>query len=119
MTAKREKIKKKKHSYVWLSVLSVVLFFFIWWLFTEGSLGTIKENVLTGMRVGLGVAWSTIIGAEMLAATAGLGYLINLCRGIYRPDIIIASMICVGVIGAALGLVLTFVEKQLMKGGRW
>lgn len=75
--------------------------------------------VLTGMRVGLGVAWSTIIGAEMLAATAGLGYLINLCRGIYRPDIIIASMICVGVIGAALGLVLTFVEKQLMKGGRW
>ena len=83
------------------------------------GLGTIKENVLTGMRVGLGVAWSTIIGAEMLAATAGLGYLINLCRGIYRPDIIIASMICVGVIGAALGLVLTFVEKQLMKGGRW
>lgn len=48
MTAKREKIKKKKHSYVWLSVLSVVLFFFIWWLFTEGSLGTIKENVLPG-----------------------------------------------------------------------
>ena len=48
MTKKREKIKKKKHSYVWLSVLSVVLFFFIWWLFTEGSLGTIKENVLPG-----------------------------------------------------------------------
>ena len=72
--------------------------------------------VLTGMRVGLGVAWSTIIGAEMLAATAGLGYLINLCRGIYRPDIIIAAMICVGLIGAALGYLLTLLERQLMKG---
>ena len=68
------------------------------------------------MRVGLGVAWSTIIGAEMLAATAGLGYLINLCRGIYRPDIIIAAMICVGLIGAALGYLLTLLERQLMKG---
>lgn len=75
--------------------------------------------VLTGMRVGLGVAWSTIIGAEMLAATAGLGYLINLCRGIYRPDIIIAAMICVGLIGAGLGYVLTLAERRLMKGGRW
>ena len=69
--------------------------------------------VLTGMRVGLGVAWSTIIGAERL------GYLINLCRGIYRPDIIIAAMICVGLIGAGLGHVLTLAERRLMKGGRW
>lgn len=75
--------------------------------------------ILTGLRVALGVSWSTIIGAEMLAATSGLGYLINLCRGIYRPDIIIAAMICVGLIGAALGCLLTLLEHQLMKGGRW
>ena len=75
--------------------------------------------ITTGMRVALGTAWSTIIGAEMLAASAGLGYLINLCRGIYRPDVIIAAMICVGVIGALLGLLLSLLEKQLMKGGRW
>jgi ABC-type nitrate/sulfonate/bicarbonate transport system permease component len=75
--------------------------------------------ILTGLRVGLGVAWSTIIGAEMLAATAGLGYLINLCRGIYRPDIIIAAMFCVGLVGAALGYLLTLLEHRLMRGGRW
>ena len=44
----RKRNKGKKRSYVGLSVLSIVLFFFIWWLFTEGFLGTIKANVLPG-----------------------------------------------------------------------
>lgn len=75
--------------------------------------------IMTGVRVALGASWATIVGAEMLAAEKGLGYLINMCRGIYRPDIILAGMICVGVIGALFALILSFVENQLMKGGRW
>lgn len=75
--------------------------------------------IMTGMKVALGNAWATIVGAEMIAANRGLGYLITLCRGIYRTDVIIAGMICIGVVGAILILILSFFEKQLMKGGRW
>ena len=74
---------------------------------------------MTGMKVALGNSWATIVGAEMLAANCGLGYLITLCRGIYRTDVIIAGMICIGVVGTILHLLLGILEKQLMKGGRW
>ncbi|MFI3207611.1 MAG: ABC transporter permease [Eubacteriales bacterium] len=74
---------------------------------------------MTGMKVALGNSWATIVGAEMLASTCGLGYLITLCRGIYRTDVIIAGMICIGVVGALLNFILGRIEKQLMKGGRW
>lgn len=75
--------------------------------------------LMTGMKVALGNAWATIVGAEMLAANKGLGYMITLCRGIYRTDVIIAGMICIGIVGTCLNLLLNRMEKQLMKGGRW
>jgi len=75
--------------------------------------------LMTGMKVALGNAWATIVGAEMLAANMGLGYLITLCRGIYRTDVIIAGMICIGIVGAILNMIISFIESQLMKGGRW
>lgn len=109
-------IRQTKEVHVWVGQIFGAKRHTILW---KVAIPSAIPYITTGMRVALGVSWSTIIGAEMLAATAGLGYLINLCRGIYRPDVIIAAMICVGVIGAGLGLLLTLLEKQLMKGGRW
>ena len=45
--------------------------------------------------------------------------MIQQCRGIYRPDVIIAGMIAIGLIGAVLTGVIGIVEKRVLKGGRW
>ena len=75
--------------------------------------------ILTGMRVALGASWTALVAAELLASTRGLGFMIQQCRGLYRPDVIIAGMIAIGAIGAILTSLLGLLEKTVLKGGRW
>ena len=49
--------------------------------------------VFAGIRVALGNSWSTLVAAEMLAASAGLGYMIQIGRTVARPDIVIEMCI--------------------------
>ncbi|MEG0215359.1 MAG: ABC transporter permease [Hungatella sp.] len=72
--------------------------------------------VFAGIRVALGNSWSTLVAAEMLAATAGLGYMIQFGRTIARPDLVVAGMVVIGAIGAVLSGILSFVEKNFIKG---
>ena len=59
--------------------------------------------ILTGLRVGLGIAWMVIIAAEMLPGSdAGIGYLIIFSYELAEMDILIASMLVIGGVGAAL-----------------
>lgn len=71
--------------------------------------------VFAGIRVALGNSWSTLVAAEMLAASAGLGYMIQIGRTVARPDIVIAGMVVIGAIGALLSLMLSIAENHMMK----
>lgn len=71
--------------------------------------------VFTGIRVAVGNAWSTLVAAEMLAASAGLGYMILMGRMFARADIIILGMLVIGAIGAFFNGILSFVENHVIK----
>jgi NitT/TauT family transport system permease protein/taurine transport system permease protein len=45
--------------------------------------------------------------------------MIQQCRGLYRPDVIIAGMIAIGAIGAFLTKLLGLLEKAVLKGEKW
>lgn len=74
--------------------------------------------IMTGLRVALGQAWVTIVAAELLASTKGLGFMIQQSRGLYRPDIIIVGMLTIGIAGAFLTYILSLVERKVVKGSR-
>ena len=80
------------------------------------AIPTALPLIMTGVRVALGTSWTTIVAAELLASTRGLGFMIQQARGIYRPDVIIAGMIAIGVIGALLSWVLQIIENKVVKG---
>lgn len=84
-------------------------------LFTVG-IPTAMPMIMTGLRVALGAAWSAVIAAELLASSSGIGFMIQQCRGLARPDIILAGMIAIGIIGTVLSWILKKVEKVLLKG---
>lgn len=60
-------------------------------------------SILNGLRVGLAIGWSCLVGAEMLPGSmAGVGYLITHAYELARTDLVITGMICIGVVGALL-----------------
>jgi len=70
--------------------------------------------VLTGMRIGLGVAWMSVIAAELIAAQSGLGYMIQLHRMLLETHKVIAGMISIGIIGLAMNLFMLYLERKLV-----
>lgn len=71
--------------------------------------------VFAGIRVALGNSWSTLVAAEMLAASAGLGYMIQIGRTVARPDIVIVGMVVIGGIGAVLSWFLSKAETYFLR----
>lgn len=84
-------------------------------IFYKVGIPSALPMVFAGIRVALGNSWSTLVAAEMLAASAGLGYMIQIGRTIARPDIVIAGMVTIGAIGAILTGILSAVEGKLLK----
>lgn len=86
-----------------------------WEIFWTVSRNYAMPLAFTGVQVALGNAWSTLVAAEMLAATAGLGYMIQQGRLLVRPDIIVVGMLTIGIIGAILTSLLSKLENRVVK----
>lgn len=69
-------------------------------------------QILTGLRLALGVAWLVVVAAEMIAVNSGLGYLIIDARNAgKRYDLVVAGMIMIGLIGLGLDWLMRQAEK--------
>lgn len=70
-----------------------------WQKFYQIVLPSAVPDILVGMRIGLGYSWRAIIGAEMIAAASGLGYLILDAQQMSRSDKVIAGILTIGTVG--------------------
>jgi len=69
-------------------------------------------QIITGIRIALGVAWLVVVAAEMIAVNSGLGYLIIDARNAgKRYDLVVAGMVMIGLIGLVLDLGVRQLEK--------
>jgi len=81
-------------------------------LFTRVILPACLPQILTGIRIGLGVAWLVVVAAEMIAVSSGLGFLIIDARNAgKRYDLVVAGMALIGIIGLALDLFVRRLER--------
>ena len=74
-------------------------------------------DILVGMRIGLGYSWRAIIGAEMIAASSGLGYLILDAQQMSRSDKVIVGIFAIGLIGIACDKVFGLLVAWVTHGG--
>ncbi|HKX46466.1 MAG TPA: ABC transporter permease, partial [Planctomycetota bacterium] len=69
-------------------------------------------QIITSLRIALGVAWLVIVAAEMVGMDSGLGYLINDARNAgSRYDLVVATMLIIGAIGIVLDLLIRRLER--------
>jgi taurine transport system permease protein len=71
-------------------------------------------GIMTGMRVGIGFGWTTLVAAEMIAAASGIGWMALNARRFLRTDIILCGVIIMGVIGLLLDRLLRIVEQKFV-----
>ena len=71
--------------------------------------------VFAGIRIALGNAWGTLVAAELLAANAGLGYMISVGRQFARPDIIVLGMVSIGFLGFVFNYIVKKIENVVLK----
>ena len=73
--------------------------------------------IFAGMRIALASSWSCLVAAEMLAASAGLGYMINMGRNFGRADVVVLGMVVIGFIGFVFTTIFSLIEKIVVRGG--
>lgn len=79
-----------------------------WEILTDVVLPVIRPQVLTGVRLALGIGWVVLVPAEMLGVTSGLGYEILNSRDQLAYDQVMALILVIGVLGYALDSVTRF-----------
>jgi len=74
-------------------------------------------SIYTGLRIGMGIGWMTLVAAEFTGVKSGLGlgYMIMVARDIQRPDMVIAGMAAIGFIGYLLDSLLRFMEGRSLR----
>lgn len=71
-------------------------------------------EILTGMRIGIGFGWTTLVAAEMVAATAGLGYMVLNAAEFLRSDVVIMGIVVIGVLAYLFDLLMRRIERAVV-----
>lgn len=71
-------------------------------------------EIFTGMRIGIGVGWTTLVAAEMVAAHRGLGFMVLNAAEFLASDTVIMGIIVIGVFAFAFDLLIRRLEKALI-----
>ncbi|NBI07072.1 ABC transporter permease [Senegalia massiliensis] len=88
-------------------------------IFTKVLLPASLPSIVTGLRIGLGVAWMCLVSAEMLPGSlSGIGYLITHAYTVARTDVVIAGMISISLVGGFLEFTFQKIENKFFKWQR-
>lgn len=71
-------------------------------------------SIFTGLRIGLGIAWTAVIVAEMVAVKSGLGYVLWDAYYVGRMDVVIADMASIGLLGLISDRVILLIERWVL-----
>ena len=81
----------------------------LWYVILPGAL----PEILTGLRIGLGVGWSTLVAAELIAATRGLGFMVQSAGEFLATDMVLAGIGVIAVVAFILEMGLRALQRRL------
>lgn len=85
-------------------------------LFKKVYLPSAVPSIFVGLRLGAGASWMSVVAAEMIASSSGIGYRINDARSLMQSDVVIVGIIVIGVVGVLMD---TILRKIAYFASRW
>jgi ABC-type nitrate/sulfonate/bicarbonate transport system permease component len=84
-------------------------------IFRDVVLRSAFPFIIVGARLGMSMAFIVLVAAELIASSAGLGFMISDARYNFRTDQMFLGMACIGVLGFTLNALLLRLERSLLK----
>lgn len=75
-------------------------------------------SIVAGLRISAGLGWQSLIGAELIVVSAGIGYLMVQGQSNLNTAIVMSGMIAIGLVGVAIDLALRLLERLVAGGAR-
>ncbi|MCI0429327.1 MAG: ABC transporter permease subunit [Rhodospirillales bacterium] len=82
----------------------------VWHIILKGAL----PEILTGMRIGIGFGWTTLVAAEMVAAEAGLGFMVLSAAEFLVTEVVVLGIVVIGAIAYLFDLFMRWLERTLV-----
>jgi ABC-type nitrate/sulfonate/bicarbonate transport system permease component len=70
-------------------------------------------SIITGMRLAMGGAWTSIVAVELIAATAGLGYLINNAGVNLQTPLVLSGIVTISILGIVFDTLLRWFHRSI------
>lgn len=70
-------------------------------------------SIVAGLRIGAGLGWQSLVGAELIVASTGVGYMMVQAQGAVSTTTVMAGMIAIGLVGAAIDVALRALQARL------
>ena len=85
-----------------------------WQVLRHVILPAAMPEILTAMRIGIGFGWTTLVAAEMVAATQGIGYMVLSASQFLQTAVVIMGIIVIAAIAYVFDLLMRFVERKVV-----
>jgi NitT/TauT family transport system permease protein len=82
---------------------------------TEVLFPAAVPSIIAGLRIGAGLGWMSLVGAELIVASSGMGNLIVRAQSAIATDIVMAGMVAIGMVGVVIDILLRRLERVLLK----
>jgi len=82
----------------------------VWHVILKSAL----PEIFTGMRIGIGVGWTTLVAGEMVAATRGLGFMVLNAAEFLASDVVVMGIVVIGLFAYAFDLLMRYLERILV-----
>lgn len=83
-------------------------------LFRYAILPSALPEIFTGMRVGIGVAWTCLVAAELTGADAGLGWLVQIAGQDLQVGMVFVGIIAIGILGYLMEFLIRGIERLVV-----
>ncbi len=84
-------------------------------LFLRVVIPAAMPSIFIGLRTSVSMSWMSVVGAELIASSSGIGFLMSNSRSMFKYEIVFAGVVVIGIIGFLMSLFIGKLERYILR----